>query len=152
MLRSNKKMSDALDSMNRDIKVLPPELLSLISQGFCKRDGCTLLAALANKGTNAALNDFPDKTGYECFINSLHVDDYVKNNYLSYACLFVEELLNAWRKFNENENATVIVSSDEFGVVVKFHVSRNGESWVGEDLERYEEPIFIVSSSLRSLH
>jgi len=147
MLTMNKKMSHALHSINRDIKVLPPELSTLIEQGFCIRDGCILLAALADQGTNVTLHDFPDKTGYECFINSFHVEDYVKNDYLSYAYLFVEVLLNAWVTLNKNDRATAIVSSDESGTVVKLHVSREGESWLADNLEGYEEAILMVDSA-----
>lgn len=152
MLIMNKKMSVELDNINRDCKTLPSELSELISQGFCIREGCTLLAALAKGSTNVSAGDFPDKTGYECFINSVHVDDYVQSNYLDYACLFAEALLNAWRKSSTSDTAIVIVSSDEFGAVVKLHVTRSGEAWVSNDLERYEEAIFVADSSLMSLH
>ena len=93
-----------------------------------------------------------DKTGYECFINSVHVDDYVQCDYVAYACLFAEALLSTWRHSGARDIAQAIISSDEFGAVVKFHVARSGESWVNEELEKYEQALLVADSSLTSLH
>ncbi|MFC5769825.1 hypothetical protein [Thauera sinica] len=88
--------------------------------------------------------DFPDKTGYECFVNSVHIDDYVSAEYLTYAFIFVEDCFASWEREGRNESLLAIVVCDEFGAVVKLHVARDGESWTGNDLEKYEEGILIV--------
>ncbi|RJG12039.1 hypothetical protein D3879_01550 [Pseudomonas cavernicola] len=146
MLAMNKKMDQVIQGSSWDGRMLPPELSELLAPGFFKRDGCTFLASLAKGDTNVSASDFPDKTGYECFVNSVHIDDYVECDYVVYACLFVEEFFNAWRSSNSSEIARAIISSDELGALVKFHVARGGESWVGEDLEKYEEAILVADS------
>ena len=148
MLRMNKKMSDLINDMSCKTKSLPADLSNHISMGFCKRNGCQLLSALSNKQVNVDLNNFPDKTGYECFFNSVHIDDYVESNYLDNAFLFIDELFKAWRQHDKNELLNAIVSKDEFGLVVKFHLERIGESWVSDNLEKYEDAILIVDSTV----
>jgi hypothetical protein len=152
MLIMNKKMAREIETIDLDGKVLPSELAQLLTLGFYEREGCIFLASLATGSTNVSVSNFPDKTGYECFIYSVHVDDFVKSNYLDYACLFVEALLSAWRESVESDTAMAIISSDEFGAVVKLHVARSGESWVSEDLESYEDAILVADSSVVSLH
>src|SRR5690554_2407495 len=128
---------------NRVEKTLPMELKKIAKNGFIDKNGCVFLKELANRQTNVNLDDFIDKTGYECFINSLHIDDYVESNFLSYALVFVFELFERWKK---NKNLQAIISVDEFGAVVKLHKDRVGESWIGGNIEDYEEAILAIDS------
>ena len=105
------------------------------------------LASLAKLDTNITATDFPDKTGHECFVNSIHVEDYVDSNYLSYACSFVNECFDIWRLEGRKDHLNAIISMDEFSTVVKLHVVRDGESWLSENLDEYSEAILLVDSS-----
>ncbi len=129
------------------IAKLPEIFEGMIELGFLAGDGFVLLAAMANRGTNATPDDFPDKTGYECFINSIHVDDYVDADYLVYACRLVEDFFAAWRRTEKKEVLRAIISSDEFGATVKFHVHRDFESWISEDIEAYENAVLVADST-----
>jgi hypothetical protein len=151
MLAMNKKMATQIQHLNRNGGALPEALFQLAKSGFFEREGCIFLASLATAHTNVSARDFPDKTGYECFINSIHMDDHVQEHYLYYACLFVEKLFLAWRIRSPNEVARAIISSDDSDAVVKFHTLREHESWVSEDLEKYEESILVADSSTLSL-
>jgi hypothetical protein len=146
----NRNMAMKIESINWGNKTLPPELSTLLRSGFREGEGCIFLASLAGS-TNASLSNFPDRTGYECFINSIHVDDYVQNDYLLYACLFVEGLFNAWSYRNATSPISAIISCDDLGATVKFHLTRKGESWISEELEKYEEAILVADSSLMFL-
>lgn len=146
MFKMNRQMEFKLAAMERECKLFPPDLLELILQGFYMKDGCFFLTELEKRKTNATLSNFQDKTGYECFINSLHIDDYVQDHYLEYSCLFVNEIFNSWKKSGLEKAIVAIVSIDELGAVVKIHLARNNEKWLGDDLDLYEEAIFTIDS------
>lgn len=147
----NKKMAKEMQGLNWTSKKLPPNLCNLINAGFCELNDCVFFIALANIDTNVSANDFPDKTGYECFINSIHIDDFVESDYLAYACMFVEACFEVWRKVNCGKIIRAIISSDEFGALVKIHVVRIDESWIGQHLDKYEDAILVADSSLITL-
>jgi hypothetical protein len=126
---------------------LPPDLDAIAAKGFLEKDGCYFLSELFQKGASVSRRNFPDQTGYECFINSVHVDDYVESGYLSLALHFAETLLTVWRMRRLPNTLNVIVSSDEMGAVVKCHVVRKKQSWLGDDLNKYEEAIMEVDST-----
>lgn len=146
MLTMNKKMNIEMQNISLDGKKLPTELSKLIASGFHVRDNHTFLVSLSKIDTNVSADDFPDKTGYECFINSVYIDDYVESDYLAFAFLFLKELFNEWDKFGSNEVLRAIISFDEFGALIKFHIARKGESWISEELESYEESILVTDS------
>lgn len=150
MIKMNMKMKEALQGLHLDNMTLRTELSSLLFGGFVLRNCCVLLASLAGFQTNASLENFPDKTGYECFINSIHIDDYVHDEYLANACLFVEALFDIWRQSRNDGTIQAIVSSDEYGAVVRFHLVRKNESWISTNIESYEEAILVVYSSIIS--
>ncbi len=142
----NKKMVNEMQNLSWEGKGLPPELSHILDLGFINRDGCILLASLAKLDTNVSKDDFPDNTGYECFINSIHIDDYTQHDYIVTACLFVEALFSAWKKSFASSPILAIISSDGSGALVKFHVVRDGESWVSQELDGYEEAILVTDS------
>lgn len=150
MISMNRNMTMAMQEIARADK-LPSDLADLVNQGFLTRDGCVFLSGLAGRQTNASADDFPDKTGYECFVNSIHIDDYAESNYLACACLFVEACFAEWRRTGSREVIKAVVSADEFGAVVKIHVARSGESWVSEDIEKYDDALLVADSDSAAL-
>jgi hypothetical protein len=115
--------------------------------GFIVRDGCVFLSALLSSEVSVTRSDFPDKTGFECFINSFHIDDYVEDKYIENAALFIEKLFAMWKSFNKEGDIQAIISLSDFGAVVRFHIIRECEYWLSPDLEEYAEGILIASSS-----
>lgn len=146
MIKLNKKMQIQLHNMKQAIEPLPEELRQLISQGFVIREGYVFLSALLGRNTNVDDNSFPDKVGYECFINSIHIDDYVESNYLEHACCFIDQCFGAWRHAKQPGLIKAILSCDEFGAVVKFHADRSDESWIAQEIEEYDEAILVADS------
>lgn len=146
-MKMNKRMISDLVHVRESQVRLPSDLLSIIEAGFVEVDGCYFLRAFSLKETNARLENFPDRTGFECFINSLHIDDYVGNEYLISACRFAEKLIDVWWKSKFSYMLNVIVVCDEIGALVKCHVIRENESWLAPDLESYEESILVVNST-----
>jgi hypothetical protein len=75
MMRINIAMRRLLKGVNFN-GPLNHSLMKIVDQGFEARDECYVLRALASKAPNATRTHFHDRTGYECFVNSLHVEDY----------------------------------------------------------------------------
>lgn len=146
-MKCNSLMSQALSNVCWKDLVLPQELVLWVKKGFYKQNDCFFLAALFNAYPNGKY--FIDKTGVECFVNSFHVDDYVSERYLDYSCLFCNAIFNKWYSEGNSEKLNAIVSMDEFGAVVKFHVIREGEEWLSHDLETYEDAIFITNHIIK---
>lgn len=151
MLMMNKKMAEEMRCIDWGNRELPSSLSELITPGFCEQDGCIFFVSLRVRDTNATTSDFPDKTGYECFVNSIHIDDFVQFDYLPYACLFVETCFAMWRRSGIRGDIKAIISSDELGALVKFHLVRDSETWVDQDLEKYEDGILVVDSTSMTL-
>ncbi|MBR8657852.1 hypothetical protein KDH83_31535, partial [Achromobacter sp. Marseille-Q0513] len=114
-----------------DDLILPDQLRSWLRDGFVRKYDCVFLNELLKFFSGN--NDFVDKTGLECFVNSFHIDDYVEERFLDYACLFCNTILQKWEMEGGDEILNVIVSMDDFGAVVRFHIKRSGESWLSSD-------------------
>lgn len=143
----NSGMSKAYRSLSLANVELDHSLGEMAESGFKVQDGCFFLGKCFEVDTNASINEFPDKTGYECFINSVNIDDYVDDGYLEQAVCFVRSVFSQWNKVQESRKLIAILSLDEFGLKVKFHVHRVGERWLSDELEDYDESILVVDSS-----
>jgi hypothetical protein len=139
-------MCSEIRSLGLPFESLPSGLSEIVLQGFCERSGCTFLMALVPIKTNVSIDDFQDKTGCECFFNSVHIDDYVSDDYLICAFLLVDSVFSAWRQRGVKDKLMAVVSSDGLGVLVKFYVEREGEAWLSGDLEGYEQSVLVADS------
>ncbi|HTF23424.1 MAG TPA: hypothetical protein VK937_05825 [Candidatus Limnocylindria bacterium] len=73
-----------LGQLKTDRPALLPELSSVLDAGFVEEKGCVLLAAKARGSEFARATE--DETGYECFINHLHVEDLGVDDHLNPQC------------------------------------------------------------------
>lgn len=148
MVLMNNKMRDEIIAINLNGRSMPKRLANILSHGFLEEEGCFFLASLKKKSGNVTLKRCHDHTGYECFVNSIHIDDYVNGDYLVYAFLFVEKCFNYWNKLGRDEVLNAVISKNRFGSVVKIHLVREGQSWLSNDIEGYrEEAILSIHSS-----
>ncbi|WP_256576907.1 MULTISPECIES: hypothetical protein [unclassified Pseudomonas] len=144
------KANKAMESLLADLPhvVLEGELGRIARSGFVERDGCIFIAAL-NPQSHMNLDSFPDRTGYECFVNSVHIDDYVSADFLATAIFWLSLVLDQWNKSALPGVLQGSVSNDEFGATVKVHVLRPDESWLSDDLEGYEQAVLTINSGDR---
>jgi hypothetical protein len=145
-MKMNARMASLLECSSL-ADPLHPSLQEIVDHGFVRVDDCSLIVDLLPESTNVTRFSFPDRTGYECFINSVHVEDYSDQNPLGQAYELVMRVFDAWRHYEPGQTLVAVVSVDELSVVVKFHMKRLGEQWVGENLDAYEDPIMTVESS-----
>lgn len=147
MIRMNQQMK--LKLLKAELKncALSDELKSVAEEGFVASDGCFLLARLLQAQVNVKFGDFPDRTGYECYINSVHIDDYAKVDFLGGGIGLLWALFQWWEcNFQSDLVLNAIMSSDDMGAIIKFHVLRENESWVSNNLEKYEDAILVIDS------
>ena len=142
MIKMNKKMINLINKTNHAGSQLPKELEDLIDQGFVEEDGCFFIFSQFEKMTNASKSNFQDKTGHECFINSIHIDDFVKKDYIINSLLFVNSI---FCKLPADKNKIkAIVVADDAGALVKIHSIREGEFWIDDNLDEYADAVFTA--------
>ncbi|WP_257667528.1 hypothetical protein [Parapedobacter tibetensis] len=128
-------------------KKLSKILIALLEEGFIVENGGYFLEVLLKAQKHIGGKDFIDNTGYECFINSLHIDDYIDDDLFVQSLLFVRELSSKWREFNTEETLEIILSQTDFGFNIKFHVVRIGEEYVNKPkLNDFREAVLILQN------
>jgi hypothetical protein len=130
-MQTNQKMRGYLSHLQSDESALSPELLSILSMGFVEEKGCVLLASGAHASI-AARDAGQDDTGYECYINHLHVKS------LAEAVEFARRLKSGLAE-RFTYGFVVIVSFDGQEATVRFHKNRAGQRWIDSNLEGYAE-------------
>jgi len=117
---------------------ISPELSNVLVAGFVEEGGCLLLASEVRDST-VARDATLDDTGYECFINHLHVNNLVE------ALEFARRLKNALAE-RLTGVFVVIVSFDGREATVRFHKLRAGQIWLNKNLEAsLEEGIAVLN-------
>uniref|UniRef100_UPI0039F0797F hypothetical protein n=1 Tax=Bordetella sputigena TaxID=1416810 RepID=UPI0039F0797F len=128
---------------------LPPlcrSLRNIADEGFNVKDECYFLAALLRKADSVTRSRFFDSTGYECFVNSLHIEDYDDKAPLAQAIQFISYVFAMWRTAEYAVPLVAVVNVDEGRVIVKFHAKRSTEQWLSGNLEAYGDPTMSVQS------
>ncbi|WP_431685546.1 hypothetical protein [Hahella sp. NBU794] len=142
-MKLNKRMRALFDGLG-EARINPPQTLDdIVAKRFVETNDGVLLAYFAKRRSNTSPGYFPDKTGFECFVNSFHIDDYVDKDFLAYS-LFVVSSLKA---DIERYNLKTIVGIDDDGGTVRFHVDRVGEEWLSDDIEGYSEALLVLEST-----
>lgn len=126
---------------------LNPALRKLLSEGFILHEGCYFLKSLYKQQSHINGADFKDRTGYECFVNSIHFDDYVDTDVFEQALLFSNDLIKTWDVENNSLSLRLILSETDFGFNLKFCLYRENEDWIDEnDVDKFEEALIIFNS------
>lgn len=145
---SNSRMKRLLDENSIARVTLNSRLAEIVNQGFLIEKGCYLLVYFKQLSQHLKETDFVDQTGFECFVNSFHVDDFVQEDLLPQAMAFSKALLAKWKRLRSKEVLEIIVGETDFGFNIKAHVKRNGELWIDpQDIENFDEGLLLVSSN-----
>jgi hypothetical protein len=130
-MKTNQKMRGYMSAFQPHAPVLSPELSSALASGFVEENGCVLLASEARSSV-LTRDAWQDDTGYECFINHLHVKS------LAEAVEFARRLRSVLAA-RFTDGFVVIVSFDGREATVRFHKNRVGQRWLDSNLELYVE-------------
>jgi len=142
----NREMSSLLKRMNIRVDDLD-QLHTLESMPIISTNGCTVFQEEYERNSHVRLEDYPDKTGYECFINHLH-RLYSSDRYsLDGTLAFVVGLSKSLALIDGSKRFLTILSIGEGDCTVRFHECRPGENWISGDLESYtEEAILLINT------
>src|SRR5262245_41429613 len=124
MIRMNSTFIDCLGSLTKITRrPLAKELRSIVDAGFVTINGCFLLER-ATSVTNATINDFPEKTGYEGFMNRIHVDEYVTDDLENQSIEYASSVLKKWKEKNSDGEliAIIVVKRNSFPKGDEAHV------------------------------
>src|SRR5213594_513885 len=106
-------------------QTLNDKLAGLLDSGFVRTGGAYLLKTQAEL-TKTAASNFQDLTSYECFVNHIHIDDYLSDvdidrdqlinleQGVAFARRIVEELASSF----SHERFAIIVASGPSGYSV----------------------------------
>ncbi|MBV9778471.1 MAG: hypothetical protein JOY62_00735 [Acidobacteriaceae bacterium] len=124
---------------------LASALRAIIDEGLVYEDGCVLLKSQFKLVQSNLRKHFQDETGYECFVNHVHLEDILTS---AGVCLLLEQALllaNELSALKLNvglfEPLEYIIVSDGNEMNVRFHVVRSGQSWLADDLGVYAEAV-----------
>lgn len=137
-----RKLLIGLPTMTGGLNV---DLSNIAKAGFEVEEDCYLLKSLLPK-IGATRIDFPDCTGYEFFVNSVHIEDYDQENTLVQALSFIARVFEVWSEVSTNLLVSV-VSADDISVVVKFHCYRANKNWLSDNIHGYVNPIMSIEST-----
>ncbi len=141
-LQMNRRMRQLLQRMNFS-EPLGAETGSTDKPGLVLANQFILLEAEFRRA-KVAPEDFPDRTGYESFINHMHLP-YDGTRECFKSCLsYVNALRNSLTEFGKGREFLMILSVSDDDCVVRFHERRANERWVSSDLEEYREEAVLV--------
>lgn len=137
-----------------DAANLSSGLLGVVEPGFIVADDTVLLKTQEKRAKSIKPDNFPDLTGYECFVNHVHIEDYHGDAELGSNALLKQGIALANKIVEELSSVfpdklfKVIVAANESGCSVRFHLIRCGENWLSDDLDKYsQEAILVLETS-----
>lgn len=113
---------------------LPHELNEVVEQGFVELFSCFLSKKLLGYSGAIKPDSFEDEIALECFVNSIHIEDYVSENYFQHSIVFCNSMIKKWNEKHAGV-INVIISLDDETLLptIKFHLKRKDTSWLDED-------------------
>ena len=142
--RANKQLLCIVGALPPPGVPVPHELEALLNAGISRQGELTMLAALEQRYFGIESVSL-GPTGIECFVNHVHIDDYVPAD--DALCLFStgwQMGLDLKERLPRDKGYVIILSlspadyDDGLWVCsLRFHTLRAAEAWLHEDLESY---------------
>lgn len=147
MLRMNGRASEILSGSFVSVSWSHEnELEEILREGVGLHDNLLLLNKKIRL-TKQLADALQDETGIECFINHIHIDDYISlpdwPNYLLYSLYFSGRLKQELSKF-ELPCRIIISMVEGNNISVRFHVMRNNQIWLDDNIDSYEGAIIVI--------
>jgi hypothetical protein len=122
------------------LRDLPRPIQQVLESGIDASQGCVLLTSLRRRSPGVDLSDFPDRTGLECYVNKLSIEDYVSGSASSKVAVslkYLRSLAQSLQRRFPKRDFRFILTVDGKHCTVRFHVVREGEEFLG-DLANYD--------------
>ena len=138
-MRVNSSMRQLLESMNVPLERALAEAAPKRLPALVTVQGCVLFADHAESGRQVSMVHFPDRTGYECFVNHFHVSYDGTRAALLRLIVRIAGIRRALAEYAPDRSFLVALSIAEGECTVRFHECRPGEAWLADDLEGYKD-------------
>ena len=133
--------------------VLAPRLRALVEAPLVRKAGGLVLEPLAANATGPEA--FQDRTGYEAFINKVHVDDFIDVSGSEQVGALVQQgaraAVDLSHRLETEGRFRVLLSLDADlpTMTLRFFERRHGEAWGAEDPDAFqlEEVLMIDTDS-----
>lgn len=122
---------------------LAPKLAAVLATGVEDVDGCVVLRAFHESTARTTIASCHDETGFEAFINHVHIEDYLppgaaQDAVVEQASEFIRQLAGELRAAHPDRDFRIIVAVSD-ACTVRFHTDRYGQSWLADDIEGYRD-------------
>jgi hypothetical protein len=148
-MKSNQSMSRRLAALKRRPEAalsLSERLRELADSDFVVANGATVLAPLV--AASRIDPDRADLTGYEAFVNKVHVSDYDATLSVDESLIqglnFVDRLLLRLRQLHKPFRVMLSVDPDSSEVTVRFFERRPANQWGSDNPDDYEAEDIIL--------
>ena len=109
-------------------------------------DGSVLLAQEYGLARSVSVKDFPDRTGYESFVNHFHIPYEGTRASLDGLLARVAAIRKGLERYAADRRFLIIVSISEKECTIRFHECRPPEAWLADSLEGYmDEAVAAIS-------
>ena len=143
-MRMNNKMSALLQGAGMTWPLKPEPGKAELPELELVHD-CVLLKEEYERNKHAKVSDFPDRTGFECFINHVHLPFAGTNESLVACMAYAAALQHSLAYFAEGQRRfRVIVGIGARDCAIRFHWIRSGETWISDNLEGYKSEAILV--------
>jgi hypothetical protein len=143
-------LGDASPSEFANGEKLDQGLVQLLSQGFTQIDGAIVFTATRSIAKKVKPENFPDLTGFECFVNNIHVEDQLEEPLAASRALLKQGVAfglateRQLRSTFPGKPFKVIIGATERGCGARFHLARPGEEWLASNLDGYGDEAILV--------
>jgi hypothetical protein len=156
-MQMNTAMKALLESHPGAAEIAVPSPFRLfVFAGFRDVDGCVFFRELFphDAVSLSALSRLRDRTGVECSVNKIHLEDFLEKGMAREAPALALTAVQCSRflvgylrtKFPA-EPFRIIVSVQDRACTLRFHKVREGEAWI-DDIHAFEEALFIVETGM----
>ena len=153
-VRMNQRMRTSLAETNPadfvESEKLSETLSGLLLEGFTQLDGAVVFTAMRDNAERVKPENFPDLTGFECFVNHIHVEDQLEGPVpdplalLKQGIAFALGTERGLRATFPGKPFKVIVAATARRCDVRFHLARPGEEWLARNLDGYGAEAILV--------
>jgi hypothetical protein len=151
-MRANRAMRQLLPDGSSPLPSadeVPDELAQILGDGMRVVDDCLVVGkSYAGPRLDSVRAAVMDKTGYECFVNHIHLKEHGNAAaVLGHAVAFCKRVSAEAVCIAPNRSVRFIITKNGKDWTVHFHTLRPDESYVSADLEGYAEEAVLVLDS-----
>jgi hypothetical protein len=149
--RASRSMA-ALDFPTTLRQSLTSELAAVLAAGVEDMHDCVVLKSFHESAARTSVASCQDETGFEAFINHIHVEDYLprdtpQSTVREQASEFVRQLADKLVAAHPERDFHIIVAISD-SCTVRFHTDRPGQSWLSDDIEGYlDEAVMSLTTA-----